>query len=193
MQKCPAAWQMAFRFITAILPRLISTLDGVIHYNSIFRRGKQENEGFALLMQKKNTHCSRLKTWAYINYVSYCLDRISDTSRVNVSSRHLFLSSHSQTTITFQPDSRRSSLLRLSRATFPRILGSQYSWLEDGQTKRGQSCLCKASVYKNYSMVLRKDNIGAAGQASNIFAVSETPVRTETSARFPQVYCLCCE
>lgn len=58
MQKCPAAWQ-SIRFITAILPRLISTLDGVIHYNSIFRRGKQENEGFALLMQKKNTHCSR--------------------------------------------------------------------------------------------------------------------------------------
>ena len=100
-------------------------------------------KGLHFWCRKRILTAAGIKTWAYINYVSYWLDRISDTSRVNVSSRHLFLSSHSQTTITFQPDLRRSSLLRLSRAAFPRILGPQYSWLEDGQTKRGQSCLCQ--------------------------------------------------
>lgn len=81
--------------------------------------------------------------YKHIIAVNYLLDCISETSRPSVSSLYFFLSPHSQTTITFHPASRSNSLFRLSRATLPRILGSQYSGLEDGQTKRGQSCLCQ--------------------------------------------------
>lgn len=70
-------------------------------------------------------------------------DVICKMTRSIISSKDFFFNSHSHIVITFHPMLDNSLWLLLSRSTFLKIFGCQYSRFVDGHTNLGQSCLCQ--------------------------------------------------
>ena len=96
---------------------------------------------------------------------------MASSRAVIVSSNRSPFSSHSQTTITFQPRAWSSCCWRKSRSTLPFIFFSQNSALFFGQTKYLQpSCLCqKHPLIKMHVLYLGRMMSGLPGRSLTFF------------------------
>lgn len=88
-------------------------------------------------------------------------------TRSIVPSKSFFFNSHSHIVITFHPMLDNSLQLFLSRSTFLRIFGFQYSWLEEGHTNLGQSCLCQKHPFTKMTVLYLGSTI--SGQPGSFF------------------------